>query len=335
MTDTLLAQIAPQRSTQYAQLASALAPAELFLSPLGQSIIHMEEIELGGQAYLKLEMETPPDENGLRELGMLSLTSAHFEYFDHIGDQPGPLLRPLETGFEPFVPLEIAVTRRYRGKTNEMFTAFMCNLARYSSDFAYRPWDTLRLCDPLAGGGTTLLTGLALGADVVGVEQNAQDVQTTIAFVRDYAREEGIACKVKDERLSKVVGQRWWITLGKDPVRQFVFAKGETKLTDKLISGFKNPHLIVTDLPYGIQHHGQLVDLLTDALPVWESVLLEGGALVFAWDSTRFSRHDMIEVVKSVSGLKVLNNAPYDQLAHRVDRVIKERDVIVARHADG
>src|SRR5690606_22328215 len=131
----VLAQIAPQRSTQYAQLASALAPAALFLSPLGQSIARREEIELGGQAYLRLEMETAPDADGLRELGMLALTTVFFEYFDHIGDQPGPLLRPLETGFQPFLPLEIVVTRRYRGKTNEMFTAFLCNLARFSSSF--------------------------------------------------------------------------------------------------------------------------------------------------------------------------------------------------------
>ena len=64
------------------------------------------------------------------------------------------------------------------------------------------------MCDPLAGGGTTLFTALTLGADVVGVEQNAQDVQSTATFLRQYAREAGIVCKIKEERLKKL-GKRW------------------------------------------------------------------------------------------------------------------------------
>lgn len=328
---TIVAQIAPQRSTQYAQLASALAPHELRLSPLNELITAVEAITLGGQDYLKLVLKAAPDERQLAEMGMLAMTNGFFEYHDRIGDQTGPFLRPLESSFQPFVSPEVVRTRRYRGKTNEMFTHFMVNIARYSSAFAHRPWSTLRLCDPLAGGGTTLLTALMLGADVVGVEQNKQDVTTTVAFLRDYAREERITCKVKDERLKKL-GQRWWLTMGRDESRQFVFALGETRQADQLIAGFKNPHLIVTDLPYGIQHQGALVDLLEAALPVWTKMLTEGGALVFAWDSTRFPRNEMRYLVESASDLVTLNDPPYNQLAHRVDRVIKRRDVIVARH---
>jgi tRNA G10 N-methylase Trm11 len=97
-----------------------------------------------------------------------------------------------------------------------------------------------------------------------------------------------------------------------------------------LIAGFK-PHLIVTDLPYGIQHQGPLAALLTAGLPVWASLLVPGGALVFSWDATRFPRPEMIRLVESVSPLRVLDEPPYDRLAHRVDRVIKQRDVLVAR----
>ena len=80
------------------------------------------------------------------------------------------------------------MTRRYKGKTNELFTQFMCNLARYSSDFAAEPWASLRLFDPLAGGGTALFTALVLGADVAGVEKDSGDVESTAAFVEQYAR---------------------------------------------------------------------------------------------------------------------------------------------------
>jgi len=68
-------------------------------------------------------------------------------------------------------------------------------------------------------------------------------------------------------------------------------------------------------------------------LPVWTKMLTEGGTLVFAWDATRMPRDEMRYLVESASDLIVLNAPPYNQLAHQVDRVIKQRDVIVARHA--
>jgi tRNA G10 N-methylase Trm11 len=89
--------------------------------------------------------------------------------------------------------------------------------------------------------------------------------------------------------------------------------------------------LIVTDLPYGIQHRGQLVELLTEALPVWASLLTSGGAMALAWESTRFARNEMIALVESTGLLGVRNESPYDRLMHRVDRVIKQRDIIVAK----
>ena len=99
----------------------------------------------------------------------------------------------------------------------------------------------------------------------------------------------------------------------------------------QLLSGFKRPHLIISDLPYGIQHRGKLIELLSAALPIWTSMLLPDGVIAFAWESTRFPRSDMVDLVASTGPLTVLNEPPYNQLTHRVDRVIKQRDVLVAR----
>jgi tRNA G10 N-methylase Trm11 len=98
-----------------------------------------------------------------------------------------------------------------------------------------------------------------------------------------------------------------------------------------LTSGFKKSHLIVTDLPYGIQHRGKLIALLSNALPVWAKLLQTGGVLTFSWDATRFPRRDMIDVVQANSPFIVFDELPYNQLSHQVDRVIKKRDLIVAR----
>ncbi len=326
---TLLAQLAPQRSTQYADLVATLAPHELALSPLGKQIGELTPLELAGQSYLRFDLPALPTAEQAQELGALASVSAFFELAEQLDNRPGPWLRPLETGFVPTIPPEMAAARRYRGKTNELLCHFLCNLARASSNFATTPWGDLRVFDPLAGGGTILFTALMLGAEAAGVEEAQQDVRTTVAYVRQFCQEMGIPCRVQEERLRKL-GRRTVLTVGKTPPRRCILAQGDTAQSAALLSGFK-PHLIVTDLPYGIQHHGPLVDLLTRSVPVWTGMLPPGGALVFAWDATRFARADMLALVETVAPVVVLNTPPYDQLAHRVDRVIKQRDLLVAR----
>lgn len=329
---TLLAQIAPQRSTQYTELTRILAPCEMKLAPLDAELNESPIVQLGGQAYLQFSLPEKPSPEQAKELGMLAMTSAFFVRHDDLDGIPGPLLQPIETGFVPAMPRELVMARRYRGKTNELFTHYLCNLARYSSALADRPWDSLRVFDPLAGGGTTLFAALMLGASVAGIEKNTKDVQTTTAFIRQFTREQRISCQEAKSRI-KGVGQRWTFTLGKEQQTCLV-AHGDTANAQELISGFR-PHLIVGDLPYGIQHKGQLAELLENSLPIWESLLPPSGALVLAWESRRAPRPEMIDLIQSASQLIVLDEPPYNQMAHRVDRVIKRRDVIVARPSQG
>ena len=326
---TLLAQLAPQRSTQYGDLVSALAPHELHLCPLGSAIRQLAPADMAGQRYLRLDLPDLPSPGQLVEMGTLATISAFFEMEPSLDERPGPWLRPLDTTFAPVLPPELAAARRYRGKTNELLCHFLCNLARYSSNFAGRPWQELRVLDPLAGGGTILFTALMLGAEVAGVEQDEQDVRSSVAYLRQFCQEAGITCRVQEERLRKV-GRRTTLTLGKTPPRRCLLAEGKTEQTDAFVIGFK-PHFIITDLPYGIQHNGPLIELLTHGLPVWTKLLPSGGTVAFAWDATRFERSEMVSLVEAVAPLSVLNASPYDELAHRVDRVIKRRDVLVAR----
>jgi hypothetical protein len=281
---------------------------------------------------LQFELPEEPSPEQAKELGMLAMTSTFFVRHDDLGGIQGPLLKPIETGFTPALPREMMMARRYRGKTNELFTQYLCNVARYSSALAHRPWNTLRLLDPLSGGGTTLFAALMLGASVAGVEQKPKDVQTTTAFIRQFMREQGISCHERKAKL-KGVGQRWTFTLGEQEQTCLV-AQGDTANAQTLISGFK-PHLIVGDLPYGIQHKGQLAALLENSLPMWEDLLPPGGALVLAWESRRTPRDEIVELIEWSGALAVLDVPPYNQMAHRVDRVIKQRDVIVARSRAG
>ncbi len=329
----LVVQIAPQRNTQYAGLARSLAPHELALSPLADRLEEMQMVSLGGQEYLAFDLtdvsDAGLDESARRELAMLAMTGTAFVYHESIGDRSGPFLEPLELDFTPALPREIVETRRYRGKTNEMFTHFLCNVARHASDLATRPWSTLRVFDPLAGGGTTLLTALMLGASAAGVEKNGKDVASTATFLRQFLQEARISHQVKEERL-KQVGQRWTFSIGKPATQECLLASGDTIDAKVLLAGFR-PHLIVTDLPYGIQHQGKLEQLLAAALPVWAALLPPSGALVYSWDATRFPREQMVENVERIERLQILDSGVYTELGHPVDRVIKRREVLVAK----
>lgn len=326
----ILAQISPQRSTQYSKIANRLAPAEISLSPPGQYIASIEQIKLGRTDYLKIDIgDHNIDENDLYEFGNMAMLFSFFRYYPEIGKSEGPFLKPLDTLTEYYLPHDLVMTRRYRGKTNEMFTRFLCNIARYSSSYNNLPWKETRVFDPLAGGGTTLFTALCLGADTAGVEKRSKDVLSTVTFLKQYLNEKEIQYRLKEERLKKSV-KRYCFSIGKNR-KKLLLSKGDTVNSQELIKGLKKPHFIVADLPYGIQHGGEITDLVAESLTEWSSMILPGGTITMSWDSTRFSRKEMIKLVGDNAPVTVLEGETYDEMAHRVDRVIKKRDIIVAR----
>ena len=112
----LALKITPQRSTQYANMTETLAAPELLASPLRTAIRGVEPVSLGGQAYLLATFEQEDAASLLAAIAgiapRLGATSEVYEYFERIGDEPGPLLRPIEPQFTPFVPPEMAEARR-------------------------------------------------------------------------------------------------------------------------------------------------------------------------------------------------------------------------------
>ncbi len=333
----LALKITPQRSAQYANMTEKLAEPELLASPLRTAIQQVEPVTFAGQGYLLVTLEdrsisslNPALEEILPRLGA---TSEAYEFFERIGEVEGPFLRPLETSFTPFVPLEMAEIRRYKGKTNEVFTRVLLNIAIFAGAYSNQCTGRLRVLDPLAGGGTTLFLALADGYDAFGIEHQKQDVETTIVFIRQYLNSIHMPYKELDER-GRRAGRRYQFEIGhKGATRSLVLAHGDTceaNLHMQEVHGGPHMHAIVGDLPYGIQHFGEISGMLDKALPVWESMLLPGGTVALAWNATRIERTAITELVERHSQLRVRNDPPYTQFAHTVDRVIKKRDVLVA-----
>ncbi|MBA2287482.1 MAG: hypothetical protein H0W02_18570 [Ktedonobacteraceae bacterium] len=326
----------PQRNTQYTNMVETLAAPELLASPLGSAIVEIAPLMLGGQGYLlaTLKPDALPEQADLLEVcTRLGATSEVYEYYERIGEVPGPLLRPLEPTWGPFVPLAMAETRRYKGKTNEIFTQVLLNMAIFAGAYREQFCGQLRVLDPLAGGGTTLFVALAAGYNAFGIEQVRQDVETTAVFSKQYFNSEHIPYKEVDERRRRA-GHRYQFEVGrKGDTRLLVLAHGDTCQADlhmRELQGGSHMHAIIADLPYGIQHFGELAPLLRRALPIWSDLLLPGGTLALAWNATHIDRQPLVELIEQATPLHVRNEPPYTTLAHTVDRVIKRRDVLVA-----
>ncbi len=326
--------IAPQRSTLYQHLVRTLAGPELLASPLGSRLCAWEARRLGGQDFLLIDLDGDVGEDDLALLSRLGTVGATYDYFAAIGEVPGPLLRPIEPRWTPFLPIEFVETRRYRGKTSEPFTAVLLNLALFAGDFAGRITERLRVLDPLAGGGTTLFTALVRGYDAFGIEREREDVESTDTYIRQFLRGIGLPFKRVDERL-RGTGRRILFTVGRAPdTRTLGLLLGDTYDAPQLLNGLPGGarfHAVVADLPYGIQHSGQVEGLLREALPRWANSLLPGGSAALAWEASHLRRREAIALVERVPGLRVLDEPPYEALEHAVDRQIKRRDVLVIR----
>lgn len=335
MTTRLALAIAPQRNTVYGNLLRHLAPAELRASPLGPRLLDGEHATIAGQEYLLVELEGGLADADRAILDRLATVGAVFEHFPRIGDVEGPLLRPVEPLWHPFLPRELVETRRYRGKTSEPFTATLLNLALFAGAYAGELETRLRVLDPLAGGGTTLFAALIRGYDAFGIEREREDVESTDTYVRQFLRGLGVPFKRTDERV-RGHGRRCLFTVGRAPdTRALGLLLGDARDAGSLLEGLPGGarfHAVVADLPYGIQHRGQVEELLTDALPRWAEALLPGGALALAWEASRLKRAEAIALVEGARrGLRVLDEPPYGDLEHQVDRAIKRRDVLVIR----
>jgi hypothetical protein len=334
---TLALKITPQRSTQYANMTEKLAEPELLASPLEAVIIEIKPVTFAGQAYLFVSLDNESMSSQCCELqeilSRLGATSEAYEFFERIGNVEGPFLRPLETTFVPFLPLEMAEIRRYKGKTNEVFTRVLLNIAVFAGAFTNQYAGRLRILDPLAGGGTTLFLALSDGYDAFGIEHQKQDVDTTVVFLRQYLKSIHMPYKELDER-GRRIGRRYQFEIGhKGATRRLVLAHGDAcdaNLHMQEVPGGPHMHAIVGDLPYGIQHIGEIAGMLSRALPVWESMLFPGGTIALAWNATRIERTAMIGLVEQHTHLQIRNNPPYTQFMHTVDRVIKKRDILVA-----
>lgn len=339
----------PGHNWVYYHAADQLALAELEIA--GTSFdAEIRSLEIKTIANLRYIHFSTKSELSQRDLNILSKLSFVFALFKIESFEVEPIaLMPIELPSDFRLDPKISTLLKYRGKTNELFTRMMLNIAVHSSDFNFD--EKLELLDPVSGKGTTLFEATTFGYDAYGIEVEGNALQEGQVFFKKFLEEE----RIKHTRSSRVIFKKQ--DSAPAEITEFEYALSKAEFKDEktrsklaMVHGaaaeaynyFKKErfHVIVGDLPYGIQHGNKAgkiygsptrnpVELITECIPAWKKVLKEGGTIVLAWNSHVMTRKKMARFFEE-HDLEVLNHSPYDNIEHRVDASIK-RDVIVVK----
>ncbi len=336
----------PGHNRVYFQASEALALAELSLlvKSFSTAAKQPEVLEIVGIRYFSLETSSPLTEE---DLSLLSRFSFFFALYQRQPKAERESLVPVKVPSSNYLDPKISSLLKYPGKTSELFTRLMLNVAWLASDFTQEKH--LYLLDPVVGRGTTLYEAAIYGFHAFGIDVDKKSVHEASVFFKKYLEQERmkhlanrrIAHRSEEGQITHI--QEFQYTRNKEE-----FKLEEERKELGLIVGeaqnshlyFKKPrfHLLVGDLPYGIQHGSRHqkgksrtpIDFLKECGPAWKSVMKPGATLVLAWNTRVAKRKALAEVLES-AGLQVLDGAPFDQFAHQVDRNIR-RDLIVAKN---
>lgn len=324
----------------------ALAELELSCLQFDMKCSNVQVAEIAGVRYLQFESEK---EIAQKEIVLISRLSYFFALFESKGEGDDLALLPISRADFGYVDDKISSILKYPGKTNEIFTRMMINVAAMSSDFdATEP---LNMLDPVSGKGTTLFEGLIYGYDVYGIEIEQKQVHEASVFFKKYLENERYKHDFEKRPIAgthksdMIYISEYEFARNKEEFKDagsrktFALVQGKTEDADQYFK--KNSFdLIVGDLPYGISHGNRTgkknlsatrnpSELLTLALPAWFNILRKGGALVVAWNSFIVKR-EVLAALFEANGFEVLMDSPYDKFEHMVDKSIK-RDIIVAK----
>ena len=337
----------PSHNRIYFESAKSLAGAELtaLLGICGISPDNFRTQRIAGIDYLLFDCAEKLGSVGLEALARCSAFFCLFIYHsqEHLQPVEAQSIRIFDDGLNTIL--------KYQGKTNELFTRLMVNLAASACD---KPIDRPHiLLDPLCGKGTTLFEGAIRGYNVIGIDTNAdmiQEIKTYFsAYLKrlrvhhDYSRE---SRSVDNRKVLEITHCDY--ALEKADLKsgrglRMTTASGDS-LNSRLFIKNNLCDMLVADLPYGIQHASKTVaptknkvtaitrdaaTLVERALPSWRKAMRKGAAVVLSFNELTTKKADLAAIFEA-NGIAVLEGEQYNGYFHRVDQAIN-RDLIVGR----
>jgi len=315
-------QISPEAKSAYFAEYQAVAQQELLQSLHGVAIASkgLELLKIGSLEFFVLELP----EDALPLVANLSFVLGVFEYHE-----------------EGLIPLDLAPTfllhddfvfgSKFKGKTNERLTQMLINVGLSYLDSDVKD---VRLLDPMCGRATTLLWAMRYGISAVGIEQDSKALGDIQRNVKKWCKVHRQKHKFDEGYVSRANKKKTgpYVQFSVDDHSMKVIT-GDARVADTLL-GKQRFNLIVSDLPYGVQHFTTEKTrnpnaVLESCLPVWKSVLAKDGVMVLAYNRYLPKRETFTKLAEEAG----LNVVPFE-VPHRMSESIV-RDLIVLTHGDG
>lgn len=329
----------PHANVRYRQSLQKLALIELkcMLQAWGMENAEPQIEMLAGEPFVVFETEKMTQE-AWREIARHSAACMAAEVLEN------GLLRPLERPVQSVLPDDLPHVLKYKGKTNADFTYMMLHCAKAASAFA-RTDAPLRVLDPMCGKATTLFCAMCEGHHAVGVETDMKSLQEASVYYTRFLKLHMLKHRSKESShtLSKGGNARCIFfeaaadaqAMKQGHAIQLEMFNGDAARVAEMVKP-GSCHLIVSDLPYGVQHAPKenggmsaLGRLVARAAPGCAKALQKGGALAFSFNLNTLRRKE-VERILTDAGLEVLSQPPYNDFSHWVEQAV-DRDVVIAR----
>lgn len=301
----------------------------LLISPRAEAAFFAQTLEVA-QAELTFVTGLESTHWQVGELHFLQVEAAHPDAFTRLSFVQGVFryadgaLTPLEIGPNFQLHPDFVWGEKYRGKTNETLTQLLINLALNG-----RAPKGLRLLDPMCGRGTTLLWAMRYGMDAVGVDQDATAIPEMRRALKKWTKLHRQKHRLSEGWVQKSNKAGHGKYLEFETRSRLRAITGDTTSLGVLVHR-KTFDLIVSDIPYGIQHMGAKdkrnpTELVQTAAAGWASCLAPDGMMAIAFNSY-MPKRDILEAAFFKAGLKPVET----RFQHRMSESIL-RDVLLLK----
>ena len=272
------------------------------------------------------------DENSLSALAQLSFVQGIFL-------NQGESLVPLAADKHFRLHDDFVFGSKFKGKTNEILTQLLINVGlnqlnkpteklTEATVSKQKKSDKIKLLDPMCGRATTLLWAMRYGLMAKGIEQDPKALGDIRQNLKKWTKLHRQKHQLNEGFIGKANKQ--------DKGKFLEFAAEDTSM--RVISGNSTDtaqwlkgekfHLIISDLPYGVQHFTtdktrNPLATLTDCAPGWADSLKPGGVMVLAYNRYIPKREQLIDVFAQQG----LEPVPFEA-SHRMSESIV-RDIVV------
>lgn len=281
---------------------------KLLVSPLAKGAYFADYLDVARAEFLAAHPEAAVTIEQRGNLDFLNVTVgdselkrlARLSFVQGIFQPRDGYLEVLEVDPEYSLPEQLVYGAKYQGKTNELITQLAINIGLlYATPAAGE--SVFTVLDPMAGRGTTLLWALRYAMNARGIEQD----KSAPAGLHQHLKKQTKLLRLKHRQSDGFVGKR--NKQGRGKFVQFDMAErtlrlvsGDSRDAPELLAN-QRFDLLVTDLPYGIQHTGRSgarnpLQTVEDCADAWIQCLRSGAAIVLIFNTYQPKRDELISV---------------------------------------